>query len=166
MSSKKEQSFNEVCYFVMISDSFMERYIALTGRDGMTNYFHMLRDGHIAYALHKYGNLYRYSQQGWENINSVMKRSFHRGTQRGGGRAGINGKEKFQYGKDMKLPKFRNIPNEDIGDYAMAILKYGDADAELIQTLDDGVNMTLTSDGDDLLFDNELFGTEVDVASA
>ena len=195
MSSKKEQSFNEVCYFVMISDSFMERYIALTGRDGMTNYFHMLRDGHIAYALNKYGNLYRYSQQGWENINSVMKRSFHRGTQRGGGRgdkskvqpiflrmlraamwrmghlagllfhvAGINGREKFQYGKDMKLPKFRNIPNEDIGDYAMTILKYGDA--ELIQTLDDQVNMTLTSDGDDLLFENELFGTEVDVASA
>eukprot|EP00956_Cyclotella_meneghiniana_P009160 scaffold12557_cov75-Cyclotella_meneghiniana.AAC.4 len=49
MSSKREQSFNEVCYFVMISDSFMERYIDLTGHDGMTNYFHMLRDGHIAY---------------------------------------------------------------------------------------------------------------------
>eukprot|EP00956_Cyclotella_meneghiniana_P015262 scaffold23188_cov42-Cyclotella_meneghiniana.AAC.5 len=142
----------------------MERYIDLTERDSMTNYFHMLRDGHIAYyctsqvqqfvpllatgmGKHQLGNEEStYVEDGplsWSAISRV---------------AGINGKENFQYGKDMKLPKFRNIPNKDIGDYAMTILKYGDA--ELIQTIDDEVNMTSSSDGEDLLFDNELFGTE------
>jgi hypothetical protein len=86
LNSRTEFEFDDVCAFVIVSDAFMERYIALTGRDGMTNYFHMLHAGHIAYYLLKFKNLYRLSQQGWENINSVMKRSFHRGTQRGGGK--------------------------------------------------------------------------------
>jgi hypothetical protein len=83
MNSKAEFGFDDVCAFVMKANSFMERYIALTGQDGMTNYFHMLYAGHIAYYLLKFRNLYRLSQQGWENINSIMKRSFHRGTQQG-----------------------------------------------------------------------------------
>ena len=131
----------------------------------MTNYFHMLRDGHLAAALETYGNLYRYSQQGWENINSIMKRSFHRGTQRGGSRsgrskimpvflrmvrasmwrmghlmgllkvAGVDENEKFEYGKSMKLPKFRNVSDEEIHNYAMTVLKY--CDRELLDILDD-----------------------------
>ena len=66
MSSRRELSFEDVCHFVYVSDLFMDmdRYTALmTGRDGMTNYSHMLRDGHIAIAFETYGNLYRYSQQ-------------------------------------------------------------------------------------------------------
>ena len=54
----------------------------------MTNYFHNLRAGHFAYFLHKRGNLYRYSQQDWENVNGKMKRNFNNNTQRGGGKGG------------------------------------------------------------------------------
>jgi hypothetical protein len=55
---RTEFKFDDVCAFVIVSDAFMERYIALTGRDVMTNYFHMLHAGHIAYYILKFKNLY------------------------------------------------------------------------------------------------------------
>ena len=54
----------------------------------MTNYIHCLRAGHFAYFLRKYKNLYRLSQQGWENVNSQLKATFLRSTQRGGRKGG------------------------------------------------------------------------------
>ena len=54
----------------------------------MTNYFHALRAGHFSYFLLKYKNLYRLSQQGWENVNSRLKRSYHHNSAKGGGRGG------------------------------------------------------------------------------
>ena len=73
-----------MCKFQLDADEFCDAYFLLTGRDGMTNYFHLLKAGHYAYFLRKYHNLYRYSQQGWENINSRLKRTFHHNTQKGG----------------------------------------------------------------------------------
>ena len=158
MSSRHEATFEDVCMFVLESDAFMERYVALTGRDGMTNYFHMLRDGHIAYYMRTYGNLYRLSQQGWENINSVMKRTFHRGTQRGGSKKGTSKirpvflrmiraalwrmghlcgffkhfgnveTRSYRFGDVSKLPKFKNVSTDELRNYSMTILKFGDLD--------------------------------------
>ena len=90
LTSRKHYDIFMVAQFQKDADVFMKRYKALTGRDGMTNYFHMLDAGHFAFFLHKYGNLYRLSQQGWENVNSIMKRSFHRNTQRGGCKRGTS----------------------------------------------------------------------------
>jgi hypothetical protein len=171
LNSRKEFDYNDVCAFVSTADAFMERYVALTGRDGMTNYFHMLRDGHFAYYLKKYKNLYRLSQQGWENVNSVMKRSFHRGTQRGGGRR-RQGKIKpvfyrvlraskwrmghlggmlqhighkinntFEWGNLYKLPKFSNVSTEEIEDYASMVLKFGSN--ELLDTILDTIDVDI-----------------------
>ena len=184
MSSRRELSFDDVCHFVYISDIFMGRYTALTGRDGMTNYFHMLRDGHIASALETYGNLYRYSQQGWENINSVMKRTFHRGTSKGGGgvgkskirpvflrmiraamwrmghlrglleSVGFNDFARFKLGERMKLPKFRNIASSEIRNYAMTVLKYGSTD--VLDEITDMVDETI----------EDMFVEGVEVAAA
>ena len=72
----------------LAADDFCDEYVDLTGRDGMTNYFHNLRSGHFSYYLRKYGNLYLLSQQGWENVNSRFKRLFHFNTQKGGGIGG------------------------------------------------------------------------------
>ena len=41
--------------------------------DGMTNYKHALCTGHMVYFLLTNGNLYRYSQQGWEALNCRLK---------------------------------------------------------------------------------------------
>ena len=39
----------------------------------MTNYFHMLASGHVKYYMKRWKNLYRYEQQGWEAMNSLIK---------------------------------------------------------------------------------------------
>ena len=88
VDSKIRFEFEDVCAFQMEADKFCEVYTSVTGRDGMTNYVHCLRAGHFSYFLRKYKNLYRLSQQGWENVNSQLKATFLRSTQRGGGKGG------------------------------------------------------------------------------
>ena len=80
LDSKIIFTFEEACNFQKDADSFCSTYFNITGRDGMTNYLHCLQAGHFAEFLIKYKNTYRYSQQGWENINSVMKSSYHHNT--------------------------------------------------------------------------------------
>jgi hypothetical protein len=45
----------------------------------------MIGCGHVADFLMYYQNLYVHSQQGWENMNSMMKVYLFRRTMRGGG---------------------------------------------------------------------------------
>ena len=80
--------FEQVCKFQDAADNFCAAYRALTGRDGMTHYFHLLQAGHYSFYLLKYHNLYRYSQQGWERFNSRLKRTYHHKTAKGGGKEG------------------------------------------------------------------------------
>jgi hypothetical protein len=54
------------------------------GKEGVTNYIHMLGSGHIAYYMRAHRNLYKFSQQGWESLNEKVKLSFFNHTQRGG----------------------------------------------------------------------------------
>ena len=65
-------------------DDWYENWINLTGREGMTNYIHMLGAGHVTYYLLKKRNLYRYSNQAWERLNKRVKRCYLTKTQRGG----------------------------------------------------------------------------------
>ena len=82
LNSYFEFDDDDVRAFQFEADLIMSKYIKLTGRDGMTNYFHMLHAGHMAEFLHKYKNLYRFSQQGWENLNEFTKRKFHSHSQK------------------------------------------------------------------------------------
>jgi hypothetical protein len=66
-------------------DEFIETWLLLLPGDmGMTNYFHIIAAGHLKYYLKEWRNLYRYSQQGWEGMNSVVKSLLHKRSQRGG----------------------------------------------------------------------------------
>lgn len=71
-------------------DHMYAKWIDLLGERGVTNYFHMLGSGHFRYYLMEWRNLNRYSQQGWESLNSQIKQVYFRRTQRGGhgGKAG------------------------------------------------------------------------------
>ena len=64
---------------------------ASLSKEGITNYLHMIGSGHIADYLYKWKNLYRFSQQGWEAMNSLIKTFFFRRTSHGGG---VKGKSK------------------------------------------------------------------------
>jgi hypothetical protein len=67
-------------------DDFFELYVnhSGAGKEGVTNYIHMLSSGHIRYCMQVHRNLYKYSQQGWESLNEKFKLTFFNHTQRGG----------------------------------------------------------------------------------
>jgi len=66
-------------------DHFYDIWFELTSKDGTGNYMHMLATGHIGDQLTRLGNLYRYSQQGWEALNKKMKKIYFNQTALGGG---------------------------------------------------------------------------------
>jgi hypothetical protein len=45
---------------------------------------HLLGAGHLYHYIKKWGNLYRYQQQGWEMKNGMISAFVHRRTRRGG----------------------------------------------------------------------------------
>lgn len=77
-------SDDEIDKFQELVDDFYKKWIALVGREGITNYIHLLGSGHIAYYLTVHRNLYKFSQQNWESLNEKMKVTYFRNTQRGG----------------------------------------------------------------------------------
>lgn len=81
---RSDFSEEEIVEFQDQADDFFERWIDLTHLDGLGNYFHLVGAGHLAFYLREWGNLFRYSQQGWESMNSLIKTFFYRRTQRGG----------------------------------------------------------------------------------
>jgi hypothetical protein len=72
------------------ADLFFQKWIALNGRAGITNYIHLMGAGHIAEYMFHWRNLYQHSQQSWEAFNSLLKTFYFRRTGRGG--AGNKGK--------------------------------------------------------------------------
>jgi len=52
----------------------------------------MIGSGHVAEYLFKWKNLYRFSQQGWEAMNSLIKTYFFRRISHGGGVRGMSKK--------------------------------------------------------------------------
>ena len=164
LDSKEHFAHDDVRAFQLDADLFCDVYIDLTGRDGMTNYLHSLYAGHYAYFLKRYGNLYRYSQQGWENLNSQCKRSFHMNSAKGGGK---NGSSKlrpvffrlqrsmfwrfghldslfasmghdmslgFEYGKVKRTPLYTNQTAKDVDAYCKTLFDF--ASSEINHLLD------------------------------
>ena len=65
---------------------FGNLWIDLHQEKGMTNYIHMIVAGHILEYMKEWRNLYRYSQQGWESLNLLIKQFFFLCTNKGGGK--------------------------------------------------------------------------------
>jgi hypothetical protein len=84
MRQKDDFSREQIISFQGDVDEFAQVWMQLYGHSGMTNYIHMMMSGHLSYYMFKWKNLYRYSQQGWEALNSLLKTFYYRRTQRGG----------------------------------------------------------------------------------
>ncbi len=84
LRKRNEYQDEDIERFQDLIDDFFEKYVSLTGCEGVTNYIHMLGSGHIKYYMNTHRNLYKFSQQGWESLNSKYKQVFFRHTQRGG----------------------------------------------------------------------------------
>ena len=81
---KEDFSDEQIENFQALCDNFFIKWVALHKESGVGNYVHMIGAGHLSYYLRKWRNLYRYSQQGWEALNSQIKTVYFRRTQRGG----------------------------------------------------------------------------------
>jgi hypothetical protein len=75
----------------VMCNKFMSQWLELLGKDHLTNYMHIVGSGHLTYFASKFGNLYRYSQQGWESLNQLLKHYYFNNTNHGGA-AGNGGK--------------------------------------------------------------------------
>jgi hypothetical protein len=73
-------------------NTFMQQWVDLYGATHITNYIHIIGSGHLPYFAKKYGNLYRFSQQGWEALNQMIKHYYFNNTNHGGS-LGIEGKD-------------------------------------------------------------------------
>ena len=78
----------ELRSFVEHTDEFFQLWVELYGRQGVTNYIHMIGSGHFEEYMVKWGNLNKYSQQGWEALNALIKLFFFRRTNKGGHNSG------------------------------------------------------------------------------
>ena len=92
LRQKEDFTDEEINEYQNLADEFFKCWLDLHGKDGVTNYFHMIGSGHLTYYLKKWRNLYRYSQQGWESLNNLIKVYYFRRTQRGGYAHDSNGR--------------------------------------------------------------------------
>jgi hypothetical protein len=86
LRKRSEYTDEDIKTFQLKIDSFFTAYVELSGagKEGVTNYIHMLGSAHLMYYMKVHRNLYKYSQQGWESLNAKVKLSFFNHTQRGG----------------------------------------------------------------------------------
>jgi len=86
LRKSSEHTDEDIKTFQLKIDSFFTNYVELSGagKEGVTNYIHMLGSAHLMYYMKVHRNLYKYSQQGWESLNAKVKLSFFNHTQRGG----------------------------------------------------------------------------------
>jgi hypothetical protein len=94
---RKRKDFTNamIASYQLHADKFYQAWVMLWQKEGITNYLHMIGSGHIADYLYKWKNLYRFSQQGWEAMNSFIKTFFFRRTSHGGGVRGSSKKSRL-----------------------------------------------------------------------
>ena len=74
----------EISMFQEHIDAWFCDWVHVYGKEGCTNYTHMLSSSHIMRYMQEWRCLHRYSQQGWEALNALLKSYFFRRTNRGG----------------------------------------------------------------------------------
>ena len=74
----------EISMFQEHIDAWFCDWVHVYGKEGCTNYTHMLSSSHIMQYMKEWRCLHRYSQQGWEALNALLKSYFFRRTNRGG----------------------------------------------------------------------------------
>mgnify|MGYP006998225212 CR=1 FL=1 len=81
-----EYTNEDIIAFQSKMDDFFIAYVESSGagKEGVTNYIHMLGSSHISYYMKQHRNLYKFSQQGWESLNEKFKLTFFNHSQRGG----------------------------------------------------------------------------------
>eukprot|EP00978_Attheya_sp_CCMP212_P020241 scaffold57673_cov66-Attheya_sp.AAC.1 len=69
----EDYSKEEMTKFQDNIDIFFQLWVSLHQHEGLTNYIHMLGSSHLKRYMEEWGNLNKYSQQGWESLNALIK---------------------------------------------------------------------------------------------
>ena len=87
---KKEGNDNdeELAAFQKHALYFFQTWINLYEKNSITNYIRIIGVGHFIEYMKRYGNLSKYSQQGWEALNALIWLFFFRWTNKGGRKSG------------------------------------------------------------------------------
>jgi hypothetical protein len=80
MRQKSDYTDEDILQFQANIDDFFQVWVKLYSFSGCTNYIHLLSSGHISEYMFRWRNLHRFSQQGWEHFNSLLKVFFFRRT--------------------------------------------------------------------------------------
>ena len=75
---------DEIRTFQAHIDAWFRDWVKVFGKEGCTNYTHMLSSSHVMRYMQEWKCLHRFSQQGWEAVNALKKAYFFRQTNRGG----------------------------------------------------------------------------------
>jgi hypothetical protein len=89
ISQREEFSKNDIENCHRANNQCISAWHDITNGSEWTNYLHVMA-AHIPYFMKRYGNLYRYSNQGWEALNQKLKAFYFHNTNHGGanGRTG------------------------------------------------------------------------------
>jgi hypothetical protein len=153
-----DASDEEIMTFQHHIDSWFSGWVQAYGREGCTNYTHMLSSSHVMRYMQEWKCLNRFSQQGWEALNALIKSYFFRRTNRGGLSRNSRNKSKL-LGIARWLQRrimwysghgdllFCDDDNDDAGDSS-----YSDDDDEVSSTTDSiDSSYVVDSDGDDIM---------------
>ncbi len=77
-------SDEEIATFQEHIDAWFRYWVTVYGKEGCANYTHMLSSSHVMRYMQEWRCLHRFSQQGWEALNALIKAYFFRRTNRGG----------------------------------------------------------------------------------
>ena len=67
--------------------------VKISGMKGCTNYFHYLGSGHVIWLTKRYGNLWRWRNEGVEGKNSTLSLRYNKFNNRGGNKGNYKDKE-------------------------------------------------------------------------
>jgi hypothetical protein len=71
---------------------------------GVTNYFHYIGSGHLMWMIRRYGNLWRFCNEGAESMNSLVSKRYNQHNNKGGNKQSC-----------VSGPKLKCLPFEVIG---------------------------------------------------
>ena len=82
----EDYTAEELLSYKMNMNKFCSTMVQEYGRKIFTNYFHYVITNHLYDYMLEWKNLSRYSQQGWESLNALLKSFFFQRTSKGGGK--------------------------------------------------------------------------------
>ena len=82
----EEYTFADVDRLAQHIDDCYELLVTRIGgaERGVTNYFHYMGSGHLLWMIHRYGNLWRYCNEGVESLNNVVSKRYNQFNNKGG----------------------------------------------------------------------------------